>query len=247
MWMITFYADWCPYCKTWDEELGHALSDPKLADKKIKFGAVDVMANRDLTQKFGIRRSPTVKVFGLDKYAPEDYSGHRKHADVIDYIDEYTHTHDYVIIPVVTYEYNVDAIVHTIASAHEERVAVAKNENKAKLNEIEEQYVIDVNAIKTEFDEKLKMLIEERSNALNQTGTDAESEYNGQKEMSAEAIAALDAEAIEVIESIIQNNKDGVDLTEFIAELMKDWFTIEWNEYNRREYVVKTKVPVEEI
>ena len=82
-WVITFYADWCPYCKTFSDDFGEAVKDPALENKKIKFGAVDVMANRDLTKKFGIKRSPTVKIFGADKEAPEDYSGQRKKADLV--------------------------------------------------------------------------------------------------------------------------------------------------------------------
>ena len=66
-WVITFYADWCPYCKTFDTEYELAAGDPTLANKKVKFGAVDVMANRNLTKQYQIKRSPTVKIFGTDK------------------------------------------------------------------------------------------------------------------------------------------------------------------------------------
>ena len=99
VWLVTFYADWCPYCKSWDEEMAAALEDPKLEDKKVRFAAVDVMANRDLTMKFGIKRSPTVKVFGVDKTAPVDYTGHRRHADIINYIDDYAHENGYIVVP----------------------------------------------------------------------------------------------------------------------------------------------------
>ena len=69
-WVVTFYADWCPYCKTFDAEYELASGDPTLANKKVKFGAIDVMANRDLTKLYQIKRSPTVKIFGIDKQAP---------------------------------------------------------------------------------------------------------------------------------------------------------------------------------
>ena len=95
-WMVTFYADWCPYCKTFDAEYANAAKDTRLKDKNIRFGAVDVMANRDLTKQFGIKRSPTVKVFGRDKSAPEDYLGQRKQSDVLDYVDSYTTKHNFL-------------------------------------------------------------------------------------------------------------------------------------------------------
>ena len=94
--MVTFYADWCPYCKTFDSEYANAAKDVRLKDKNIRFGAVDVMANRDLTKQFGIKRSPTVKVFGHDKSSPEDYLGQRKQKDVIDYVDNYTTKHNFI-------------------------------------------------------------------------------------------------------------------------------------------------------
>lgn len=94
--MVTFYADWCPYCKTFDPEYEAASNDTRLKDKLIKFGAVDVMANRDLTKQFGIKRSPTVKIFGHDKDTPEDYLGQRKTKDVVDFVDTFTTKHNFI-------------------------------------------------------------------------------------------------------------------------------------------------------
>lgn len=209
VWMVTFYADWCPYCKTWDEELSSALADPKLADKRIKFGAVNVMESRDLTRQFGIKRSPTVKVFGVDKLAPEDYLGHRKHADVVQYCDDYCNQHDYIIVPVIEYEYNVDAIVQAIADAHESRVNEANSANQSALAQIEEQYEIDIADVKADFEQQLKDLIAARTAALSDTGKNAEQTYNATKSEHASRIANLDAEAIEVIESVIDSSRNG--------------------------------------
>ena len=100
-WMVTFYADWCPYCKSFDPELEAAKNDARLEGKHIKFGAVDVMANRDLTKRYGIKRSPTIKMFGHDKATPDDYLGQRKQGDVLDYADEYANTHNFYHVPKV--------------------------------------------------------------------------------------------------------------------------------------------------
>ena len=96
VWMVTFYADWCPYCESFEPELAKAIAHENLSGKKIRFGAVDVMANRELTQKYGIKRSPTVKMFGRDKTSPDDYLGQRKYADIRDYADSYANEHNYI-------------------------------------------------------------------------------------------------------------------------------------------------------
>ena len=77
MWFVTFYADWCPYCKTLEEELTDARDDQTIQDKKVKFGVVDVMSNRGLMREYGVKTAPSIKVFGEDKFNPEDYFGRR--------------------------------------------------------------------------------------------------------------------------------------------------------------------------
>ena len=67
MWMVAFYADWCPYCKPVYEELSEAKNDYSLLDKKVKFGVVDVMANRDILNEYDVKQSPSIMVFGVDK------------------------------------------------------------------------------------------------------------------------------------------------------------------------------------
>ena len=129
LWMVTFYADWCPYCAPFDTEFTAASTDTLLADKKVKFGSVDVMANRDLTTRYGIKRSPTVKVFGVDKSAPEDYVGQRKQSDLVTYCNDYATEHNFVVPPPepeFNYIYNIDAVVQSVVSAHESRIAQAE-------------------------------------------------------------------------------------------------------------------------
>ena len=119
VWVVSFYADWCPYCKTFSDEYDLAAADPALANKKIKFGAVDVMANRDLTKKYEIKRSPTVKIFGTDKATPEDFTGQRKASDLVSFCDGYCEDNEFVEEEVAAkFDYNIDSIVGTISGAH---------------------------------------------------------------------------------------------------------------------------------
>ena len=71
------------------------MSD-KLYNSKVKFGVVNVMDNRDLTSKYGVKRTPTVKVFGSDKEHPEDYAGRRKASDLVDFIVKYAADNSFI-------------------------------------------------------------------------------------------------------------------------------------------------------
>jgi hypothetical protein len=103
---------------------------------KIKFGAVDVMANRDITAKYAIKRSPTVKLFGKDKSAPEDYVGQRKSADVITYISDYCKANNFMAPPPAQYVYNVPAVVAAVKAAGDRRNAQSEKDTLVALNKI---------------------------------------------------------------------------------------------------------------
>lgn len=244
-WVVTFYADWCPYCKPFSDEYSKAVSDPALVGKRVKFGAVDVMANRDLIKKFGIKRSPTIKVFGIDKSAPEDYLGHRKQADLVSYCGEYCTKHNFLVPepkpePVVeapkvaSYYYNVDAIVKEIASAHQTRVGQAELAHKQKLEQLQVQLGQELDSIKANFNQRLQDLGAERSEALQNAYDAARDAAEGAKGEHAANLQNLDKEAVLTIEDIIDKGKADVELTDYIPSLGKSWFNIEWNYGNRR-------------
>ena len=172
-WVVTFYADWCPYCKTFSDDFGAAVKDPSLENKKIKFGAVDVMANRDLTKKFGIKRSPTVKIFGKDKEAPEDYTGQRKKADLVSHCADYCEENEFVEAaeeaeePKETeFNYNIDKIVAIISGAHTQRVVDSSKSLQAKIKDFETELAESLEAVKKDYQERLDALSEERKEAL---------------------------------------------------------------------------------
>jgi thiol-disulfide isomerase/thioredoxin len=235
LWMVAFYADWCPYCKPFSSEFANAKNDPALVDRKVRFGAVDVMANRDLTTQYGIKRSPTVKVFGRDKSAPVDYTGHRKQADVVSYCDNYCLENDYVIVHEPKYEYNIDAIVNTIVQAHEQRVAEAEQSHQETLYNLQAGFPETIASIKADFDQRLQALIQERRETLQGAQDEVQQQIDSTKSAHVEYIASLDDEAIQTIESIIESHKNEVDLTDYIQSLGKDWFQVVWDYSNRRE------------
>jgi putative thioredoxin len=56
--VVDFWAEWCGPCKT----LGPVL-EKEAAERKITVAKVDVDANRQLAQEYGIRGIPDVKAF----------------------------------------------------------------------------------------------------------------------------------------------------------------------------------------
>lgn len=66
---------------------------------------------------------------------------------------------------------------------------------------------------------------------------------SGAKSGHAQNIAKLDQEAIDTIEAIVTKNKEKVDLTEYIPTLGKNWFSIVWDNNNRRDLKAQAPSP----
>ena len=52
VWMVAFYANFCPHCVEADPEFTYARDQLVNLGYPVRFGAIDVMANRDLTAKY---------------------------------------------------------------------------------------------------------------------------------------------------------------------------------------------------
>jgi len=204
MWMVTFYADWCPYCEPFSPELESAQNDLQLTDKKIKFGAVNVMENRDLTIHYGVARSPSVKIFGKDKVTPEDYEGHRKQAELVTYLVEYADTNEFVVPPpplppTATYLYNINSIVGDVSAAHGKRINDAEVAHSEAIGEITKLGHETLDLVKTDFEARLTELVTERNLALTDSKQSTTDEIIEARTIHANNIAFLDKEAIETI------------------------------------------------
>lgn len=82
MWLIEFYAPWCGHCKSLEPEWNKAATELK---GKIKVAKVDATANNQLSNRFGVRGYPTIKIFPPGKKSDnnvEAYEGGRT-SDVI--------------------------------------------------------------------------------------------------------------------------------------------------------------------
>lgn len=64
IWLVNFYAPWCPHCKNLKpvyEDASRALR--KEGIKNVKLGAIDASQYQSYAQKYGIRGFPTLKYF----------------------------------------------------------------------------------------------------------------------------------------------------------------------------------------
>lgn len=237
-WVVTFYADWCPYCKTFSSEFDLASKDTKLKDKKILFGAVDVMANRDLTSKFGIKRSPTVKLFGKDKADPEDYLGHRKQADLVDHCADYCKTNEFVKPKEeepkeAEYEYYIDPIIKQIAGQHDSRIIAAQSEQKTAIQGLSEEWKTELGTLNESFEKKYNELKEERNKTIKVAYDSQKEKVADLKTANAAKIAELDNEAIQAVTQIVNSYTAGDELANTIPALGYDWIDIKWDNTNR--------------
>ncbi|VDL91875.1 unnamed protein product [Schistocephalus solidus] len=75
-WLVSFYAPWCPHCKSLKPEWESAAR--KLSGK-VKLGGVDATVYQSLAQRYSVKGFPTIKNFpaGVKSGASADYDGGR--------------------------------------------------------------------------------------------------------------------------------------------------------------------------
>lgn len=64
IWLVNFYAPWCPHCKSLKpiyEDASRAIRKDGI--KNVKLGAIDASQYQSYAQKYGIRGFPTLKYF----------------------------------------------------------------------------------------------------------------------------------------------------------------------------------------
>ena len=76
-------------------------------------------------------------------------------------------------------------------------------------------------------------MVKERTAALDEVRDTVNDQLENLKTNSESNIESLDAEAMGTIKNIIDANKQNLELSDYIASLGLDWFTIEWNDENR--------------
>lgn len=83
LWMVEFYAPWCGHCQalkpTWEKVA-------KSFKGIVKFGAVDMDANRDVGAPYDIKGFPTIKFFGTNKIKPQSYESGRDDNSISEFV-----------------------------------------------------------------------------------------------------------------------------------------------------------------
>ncbi|KAL1493200.1 hypothetical protein ABEB36_011300 [Hypothenemus hampei] len=74
IWIVEFFAPWCGHCQNLVPEYTKAANALKGI---VKVGAVNADEHKELAGRYEVRGFPTIKIFGTNKYKPEDYQGAR--------------------------------------------------------------------------------------------------------------------------------------------------------------------------
>ncbi|GFS76046.1 protein disulfide-isomerase A6 [Nephila pilipes] len=81
IWIVEFYAPWCGHCQALVSEYSKMAAAVK---GLVKVGAVNADQHQSLGQKYEIRGFPTIKIFGVNKNKPRDFSGQRTAQGMVD-------------------------------------------------------------------------------------------------------------------------------------------------------------------
>ena len=157
MWVITYYADWCPYAMALEKELLLNSRYMQVAGYNIKYGAVNVRECPELVHRYEIKRSPTIEIYGQDKEAPERYGGSRTSNALNIYMEEECtyFGYDKAVVKdgyIKKDEYDVEACEADMNTAQEYRLDMYEDHlvgAKAKETEIYETAKV---AIKASFE-----------------------------------------------------------------------------------------------
>jgi len=78
IWLVEFFAPWCGHCKRLEPEWNRAATQLK---GKVKLGALDATVHTVMSNRYGVRGFPTIKMFRDGEES--EYDGGRTASDIV--------------------------------------------------------------------------------------------------------------------------------------------------------------------
>ena len=84
--LVEFYAPWCGHCKKLAPEYVKAAAALRLEDPPLRIAKVDATEEKELSERYGVRGFPTLKLFQRGGGRVSEYDGARTSADIVEFV-----------------------------------------------------------------------------------------------------------------------------------------------------------------
>ena len=84
--LVEFYAPWCGFCKKLAPEYVKVAAALRLEDPPLRIAKVDATEEKELSERYGVRGFPTLKLFQRGGGRVSEYDGARTSADIVEFV-----------------------------------------------------------------------------------------------------------------------------------------------------------------
>jgi len=171
MWVITYYADWCPYSRALEHEVVVNSRNMQVAGYNVKYGAVNVEYSPEMVHRYQVNRAPLMYIYGVDKKNPDRYGGIRTHEALDAYVEEEctyfgydkdVHETGYI----QKQEYDVEALEADLDQAQADRLEFYAETYDQSMDKESNQYSMTVQSLMEAYEKQAQEIYAMRDEAI---------------------------------------------------------------------------------